>query len=315
MTYYALRRLLLVFPVLISTSILVFLVVRVMPGDIATLMADDPAAGRRNIEALRVQLGLTKPFHEQYLDWLGGLLRGDLGQSLWNKEPVLGQILRRLPVTLEIALLATVVSLAIAIPVGVLSATRQNSWFDYVLRVLSIGGLAVPPFWLGVLVLTLGALWLHWVPPLHFRPLLSDPVINLQQALPAALVLGVGLSAVVARMTRSAMLEVLRQDYMRTAWAKGLPGQVVIARHGLKNALIPIVTVIGYQISFLLGGAVIIETVFSLPGLGRLLVDSIFARDYPLIQGTMLFIALLVVIVNLAVDLSYGFLDPTVRYG
>lgn len=314
MQQYIARRLLLMFPVLLLVSLITFAMVRVIPGDIATLMLDDPQAGARDIEKLRAQLGLARPIYVQYLDWMWGILRGDLGRSMWTQRAVLGEIQRSLPISLELALLATLFSLIIALPAGVISAVRQDTWLDYVTRLISISGLALPAFWIGILVVTFGAIWFQWVPPIRYRPLLMDPLGNLQQFLIPSIVLGTRLCAILARMTRSSMLEVLRQDYVRTAWAKGLRERVVVFRHALRNALIPTVTILGTQIGHLIGGAVVIETIFTLPGFGRLILESVYRRDYPLIQGNLLVVAALFVLVNLIVDASYAFLDPRIRY-
>ncbi|MCL4552026.1 MAG: ABC transporter permease [Candidatus Marsarchaeota archaeon] len=314
MQRYIARRILLLFPVLFGVSLFVFVLARVLPGDIATLLAQDAMAGTRDIQALRVELGLNKSLPEQYVDWLTNLAQGNLGKSLWTKEPVLDEILSRWPVTVELAVLAMLFSIGFGVPAGIISAVRQDSWLDYVTRLLAISGLAMPSFWLGILVITLPALWFGWTPPLRYRPLLSDPWANLQQFLIPAFVLGVRMSAILARMTRSTILEVQRQDYIRTAWSKGLRERSVMLRHALKNALIPVVTLCGNQFGYLLGGTVIIETVFSLPGIGRLVLDSIMHRDYPQIQANILLVATTFVLINLVIDISYSFLDPRIRH-
>jgi peptide/nickel transport system permease protein len=235
--------------------------------------------------------------------------------SFWTKEPVLDEILRRLPVSLELAVLAMFFGLLIALPAGILSAIRQDTWLDYLFRSAAVGGLSIPGFWMATVVIVSASIWWQWVPPMRYTPLARDPVKNLSQLLLPAIILGLALSAGVMRMTRSMVLEVLREDYVRTAWAKGLSEPPVIIRHVLKNAMIPVVTVVGLQLSALIGGTVIMESIFVLPGMGKFLLDAITWRDYPVIQGINLFLATGVIVLNLAIDLVYGFLDPRIRYG
>ncbi|MBI4498287.1 MAG: ABC transporter permease [Chloroflexi bacterium] len=315
MTEYIIRRLLLVFPTFILVTMLVFGLIRLMPGDVLfAKIGEGLFAGQRELDDLRHQMGFDRPIYVQYLDFMGGAVRGDLGRSLWSDKKVSDLILFRLPVTLELAVLAILTGLSIAIPVGVLSAVRQDTFLDYLLRSIAIGGISIPAFWLGTLILTFPAIWWGWLPPLRYVQIQDDPLRNLSQFILPALVLGTLLSASVMRMTRSMMLEVLRQDYVRTARSKGLQERTVIFRHALKNAMLPVWTVVGLQIAFLIGGTVIIESIFALPGLGTLLLEAIRVRDWPVIQGLNLFFTAWVLLVNLAVDIGYGIIDPRIRF-
>ena len=304
----------LLFPTMALVTLLVFSIIRLLPGDIVTLMLSEQgyAADKAQLERM---LGLDQPFYRQYLTYIGRVLQGDLGVSFWTKEPVLEEIMRRLPVSLELAVLAMLFGLVLALPAGIFSAIRQDTWLDYLFRSGAIGGLSIPGFWMATVVIVAASIWWQWVPPMRYTPFMRDPVKNLSQLLLPAFILGLALSASVMRMTRSMVLEVLREDYVRTAWAKGLSETVVVTRHVLKNAMIPVVTVLGLQLSTLIGGTVIMETIFVLPGMGKFLLDAIAWRDYPVIQGINLFLATGVIVVNLAVDLVYGFLDPRIRYG
>jgi peptide/nickel transport system permease protein len=251
----------------------------------------------------------------QYLRWAGAALRGDLGRSLWQNTPVTTQLLERLPVTFELGLLALIVALCVAIPIGVYSATRQDTAGDYVTRSFSILMLAIPGFWLGTLVMVFPSIWWGWSPEIKYVPFGQDPMRNLTQMIVPGIILGTSLSAVTMRLTRTMMLEVLRQDYIRTALAKGLSERLVVARHALRNALIPVVTLIGLQAPLLIGGAVIMEQIFVIPGMGLLLLEAVGQRDYPIITGVFLVLGVSVMLINLLVDLSYGLLDPRIRYG
>lgn len=314
MQRYVLRRILNMAPVLVGLSIVVFLVMRVIPGDAAAAMlAESPTAKAK--DDLREQLGLNRPLHVQYFTWIGGVVRGDFGTSFWTNRPVTEEIRRTAPVTFELALFASLVAAGIALPVGILSAVKQDTIWDYLGRTLSITALSVPNFWLGTLAVVLPAIWFGWVPPVTYRPFWDDPLQNLQQFWLPSLVIGASASAAMMRMTRSAMLEVLRQDYIRTAVAKGLAGRKVVLRHALKNALIPVLTLFGALVGGLLTGAVITETIFNLPGFGSLTVSSISQRDYPQIQGNVLVFGLIYTVINLLVDLSYALLNPRIRYG
>ena len=311
---YIIRRVLLMFPTLIGVTLAVFMLMHLAPGDVVMAKLVEDYVPQEYIDRMRAELGLDKPLHEQYLFWVSNVVRGELGTSLWSGTPVRDELAKRIPVSAELAALAMLVSVSIALPVGVLSAIRQDTGADYVGRFLSIGALSAPNFWLGTLILVLPAIWFGWAPPVRFVPLFQDPWTNLQQMLPAAVAMGAHSSAVVMRMSRSTLLEVLRQDYIRTAWAKGLSERVVIIRHALKNALIPVVTIWGSQLSHLLGGAVVMETIFSLPGVGLAVFQAIEHRDFVQLQGTVLFIAGVFVVMNLLVDLAYSWLDPRIRY-
>ncbi|QEZ43044.1 ABC transporter permease [Cupriavidus oxalaticus] len=317
MSAYVLRRLLALLPTLVFASIIVFAIVRLVPGDVVDLMLsqNDISADTRTREDLVRALGLDRPMWEQYLHWVGNIvLHGDLGQSLWQGEPVLRMVMARIPATFSLGVLALAVALTVALPIGVLSAIRQDTAADYVARSFSILMLAVPSFWLGTMVMVFPSVWWGWSPEVRYVPFLEDPVQHVRQMLVPAIVLGMALSAITMRMTRTMMLEVLRQDYIRTAWAKGLNEPLVIVRHALRNALIPVVTLIGLQAPLLIGGAVVIEQIFVVPGMGLLLLDAVHQRDYPLITGVFLVVGVAVMLINLLVDLSYGLFDPKVRH-
>ena len=317
MQQYVARRLLLAIPTLIGVCMLVFVLMRIIPGDVAILIVGGEE-GSSDPEALRMvreQLGLDKPMWEQFGDWFWGVMRFDFGHSLWTKESALSEIAKRFPLTLQLAIMATLLCVITAIPAGVICAIRQDSGLDYFLRVFTIVGLATPSFWLGLLVIIFLVRSFGWVPPLEYASPFTDFGENMAQLIWPTMVVAYREAALVARMTRSCMLEVLREDYIRTAWAKGLRERVVIYRHALKNATIPVVTLIGINFAFLFGGLVVTETVFTLPGLGRYVVNSIFHRDYPMIQAIVLVMAFITVMVNLLVDLLYGWFDPRVRYG
>jgi peptide/nickel transport system permease protein len=313
MSRYALRRLSLVVPTLIGVTIVVFALVRLLPGDAASILLAD-ARSSTDATALRQQLGLDRPVPVQYLDWAGALVRGNLGTSIKSKNAVAGELASRIPVTIELGLLALLVDVCIAIPIGVLAAVRQDTWGDYLARSVAIGLLAIPGFWLGTLVVTLPSVWWGWTPPLRYTPLADDPLKNLQQVILPAFILGLGLAGGLMRLVRTQMLEVLRQDYVRTAAAKGLAEHIVIVRHALRNAALPAVTALGLQLGLLVSGTVVFESIFVLPGMGRYLLESLQARDYPAIQALVLLFAVLVVFTNVFVDLAYGWLDPRVQY-
>jgi len=312
---YALRRLLLAVPVLLLSSLIVFGLMRIMPGDALTLlMGESGNISERDLAKVRKQLRLDLPYHEQYALWLWQMLSFSPGDSLFTGEPITTSLKKAVPVTIELAALAMVLGIVIAVPIGVISATRQDSTADYAGRVVAVSGLSIPDFWLGTLVITFAALWFHWIPPVGYTSLWVDPWRNLQQFLLPAAVLGFRLAAATMRMTRSTVLEVLREDYVRTAWAKGLAGRIVVYKHALKNALIPVVTIIGGQLGVLLAGTVVVETIFALPGMGRLTVEAILYRDYPVVQTNVMLVAGTLVTLNLLVDLSYAWLDPRIRY-
>jgi peptide/nickel transport system permease protein len=313
---YVLRRLLALIPTLLIASIIVFVTIRMIPGDVIDQMLsqNDIGADKLNREQLVHALGLDQPMHEQYLRWLGAILQGDLGNSLWRTTPVLQEVMERLPVTFELGALALVIGLLIALPIGIYAAMRQDTPGDLVARSFAILLLAVPSFWMGTMVMVFPSIWWGWSPEVNYVKFTDDPWQNLKQMIVPALVLGTSLSAVTMRMTRTMMLEVLRQDYIRTAWAKGLQERVVIWRHAVRNALIPVVTLIGLQAPLLIGGAVIIEQIFVLPGMGLMMLEAVNQRDYPVITGVFLVVGVAVMLINLVVDLSYGLLDPRVRH-
>jgi len=312
MRVYILRRLLVAVPSLLIASLIVFTLPRLIPGDVVQLMLEEKAYGK-DLEDLRAKLGLNRPLYVQYFDWMGSIVRGRLGESLWTRQPVLTELTRRLPVTVTLGIFATLVSIAIGVPIGVLAATRQDGALDFFARSAAILGLSVPGFVLAILVTLLPAIWWGWTPP-RFVAFTKDPAGHLLQFVLPALILGVAAAAAIMRLTRGMLLEVLRQDYVRTAAAKGLRERVVVLKHALKNALIPVVTVLGLQVAGIAGGSVIIEWIFGIPGMGQFLVDAIVQRDYPVIQGINLIIVTLIVLTNLSVDLLYAVLDPRIRY-
>lgn len=315
MLKFILRRLLILIPTLIGMSLLIFVMMRLLPGDIVDAMVGmDPTITDEAKEELRASFGLTEPWPVQYVKWMGELVRGDLGTSFRSREPITDQLIRALPITLELAMLAILMSIPIAIPLGILSAVRQNSQVDFLARVVGLIGLSVPSFWLATLFLLFTSLVFRWVPPVIWVNPLEDPLGNLQQMILPALALAVQLMAVEMRMMRASMLEVLRQDYIRTVRAKGVGERTVLYRHALKNAFIPVITIIGIQMGVLMGGSIIIEQIFGLPGVGWYLLQGIFTRDYPIVQVTTLFLAMIFVFINLLVDVAYAFLDPRIRY-
>jgi peptide/nickel transport system permease protein len=313
MREYLLKRVLLIVPTLFLVTLLVFLLMHMRSGDVVIQMLEGYAYAD-TVEALRRELGLDKPLYEQYLAWIGGVLRGDLGRSLWTKEPILLEFSRRFPVTLELTLLTIIISVTFGVGVGVLSAIRQETWIDYLGRVMAIMALAVPVFWLAILVVVIPAIYWRWTPLWTYVPLSTDVMENLKILIFPAAVFGVSRAGPIMRITRSAMLEVQRQDYIRTAWSKGLPERSVIFKHAIKNALIPVVSIIGLQIHFYLGGSVIIETIFRLPGMGSFFVEALVRRDFPVVQSMNLIGATFGLLLNLIVDFSYAYLDPRIRY-
>jgi peptide/nickel transport system permease protein len=313
MTAYVARRVIAVVPVLFGISVLVFLLVHLIPGDVAQILLGTQATDQQ-IETMRRTFGLDRPLPVQYLDWVSHILQGDFGVSFRTNRPVLPDLISRFGVTLQLTLVSMIVALVVAIPLGVASAANRGRGSDAIARVLALLGLSIPNFWLGTLLILFVSLVLHWLPPVGFVSLLDNPWLAVQTLILPSLALGTAVAAFIMRLVRSSLLEVLRQDYVRTARAKGLRDQTVLYRHALKNAFIPVLTVIGVQVGYLLGGAVIIESIFSLPGMGRFLLDSISNRDYSIVQGGVLFIALIFSLVNLSVDLLYGWLDPRIRY-
>ncbi len=316
MRTYIAKRLLLMIPTLLGAATLVFLIMRVIPGDVALLIlgGDQGQIDQRQLDAMRRQLGLDQPLLVQFGKWLWGVVRFDFGKSLWTGQPVTEELLIRLPLSLQLALMATMVSVLISIPLGMLAAVRQDTWVDYVIRVVSIGGLAIPGFWVGILCILFLVIFFGWGPPLEFTPLWVSPWANFQIMVWPVLTVGYRYAAVTTRMTRSTLLEVLREDYIRTAWAKGLREQAVVIRHALKNSMLPVVTLIGTEFAFLIGGLVVTETVFTLNGVGRFVVDAVAHRDYPVVQALIFLIAFSFVLVNLLVDLTYAWFDPRIRY-
>jgi len=301
--------------VLWLVSLLIFSLVRILPGDAVIMQLDQAAAPTPDVlKRARQELGLDRPFLAQYRTWMASAVQGDLGRSLISRRPVTQELLKRINLTTHLAVLSVLIALLIALPIGILAAVRQDTAGDYFGRLFAILGLSLPDFWLATVVITFLAIWFQWIPPIGFAPLWQDPVRCLSQLLIPALIIGARLAAVSMRMTRSSLLEVLRQDYVRTARAKGARERAVIVRHALKNAFIPVVTVIGQQFSVLLGGTVIVEVIFLQPGVGSLMLDAVLLRDYTLIQGAVLFFAGVIVVTNLLVDLSYAWLDPRIRY-
>ena len=313
MREYFLKRVLLMVPTLFLVTLFVFLLMHLRSGDVVIQMLEGYAyAG--TVEALRHELGLDKPLYEQYLTWMGGVLQGDLGRSLWTKESILLELARRFPVTLELTLLTIIISVTFGIGVGILSAIRQESWIDYIGRVVAIMALAMPVFWLAILVVVIPAIYWRWTPLWTYVTLTADPLENLKIMIFPALVFGLSRAGPIMRIMRSSMLEVQRQDYIRTAWAKGLRERTVVFKHAIKNALIPVVSIIGLQIHFYLGGSVIIETIFRLPGMGSFFVEALIRLDYPVVQSVNLIGATFGLLLNLMVDFSYAYLDPRIRY-
>ena len=319
MSEYILRRLLLVIPTVFISSGIIFGLMRIVPGDAAQSMARQRAEGREITEALiqevRAELGLNKPIHIQYIEFWQSVFNGTWGRSLYTKRAVWSELAERLPVSLQLMFMAITFAITWGMGVGILSALKQDTPWDYLFRSMAIGALSVPSFWLATLIIVMPSVWFHWTPLSKFYPFFDDPIANLKLMIFPALILGANQGAPIMRMTRTMMLEVLRQDYVRTARAKGLAERMVIFRHSVRNALIPVVTILGLQILTGIGGALVLETVFGLPGMGRLLViTSLSRRDYPMVQGITLFTGLSIVFVNLLVDLSYGVLDPRVKY-
>jgi peptide/nickel transport system permease protein len=315
---YILKRLLLMVPTLLGVATIVFLIMRVIPGDVALLiLGGDDGGGKidpKALAAVRQQLGLDQPLIVQFGTWLWGVLQFDFGNSLWTGQPIIHELAIRLPLSLQLALMATFVSVIIAIPLGTLAAVRQDTWVDYLVRVVSIGGLAIPSFWIGILCILFLVIYFGWGPPLEFTPPWVDPWVNLQMMIWPIVTVGYRYAAVTTRMTRSTVLEVLREDYIRTAWAKGLRERAVVVRHALKNSMLPVITLIGTEFAFLIGGLVVTETVFTLNGIGRFVVEAVAHRDYPVVQALVFLTAFSFVMVNLLVDLTYAWFDPRIRY-
>ena len=316
---YVVRRLLWIPVTVFLISIVVFLLVRFLPGNVIDLLISQlqPSAGQMHVtrEAVAHSLGLDVPVYVQYGRWISNIVaHGSLGNSLMGNQPILPSIEAAVPVTAELGILAIIFSIIISIPIGVYSAMRQDTIQDYIWRGISVLFISVPAFWIGTMIMIYPSVWWGWSPPMQLIPFAKDPIGNLGMFVLPALVLGVTMTGGTMRMTRTMMLEVLRQDYIRTAWSKGLKERVVVTRHAMRNALIPVITTIGMQIPWVIGGAVIIEQLFVLPGLGRLMLTALQNRDYPTISGINLFVAVFVIIINLLIDLTYGWLDPRIHY-
>ena len=318
MLSYTVNRVLLVIPTLLGVAILVFFLLRLMPGDpVATMLLGD--AGGANIspaviEAERARLGLDKPLYVQFFKWMGGVLRGDFGYSMWTGKPVIYEIGIRLELSLQVAVMATILAILLALPLGTLSAIFKDTWIDQSIRVFSIAGLAVPSFWLGMIVILLLLTYFSWIPPLTFTSFWDDPWENLSQLIWPALAVGYRYSAVATRMMRSSILEVLQEDYIRTARAKGVQERLVVARHAMRNAMLPVVTVIGLEFAFLIGGLVVTEQVFNLNGIGKLFVQAVARSDFTMIQSLVLLVSVFFVLINFVIDMLYALLDPRIRY-
>ena len=317
MRQYAIKRIALIIPTVLLVSLIVFTVMRLLPGDpaLVILSEGDASFTQEELEDLRRQLGTDRPIVVQYVDWIGGLVRGDLGTSIWRSgQPVTKLVGDRIFRTLELAVLAILIAVMFAVPLGVISAIKPDSVIDYISRVITLVGISIPTFFAGLLVVLVLSRGFNWLPPLGYTDLWEDPLKNIQQMFLPALALGFYDMAFISRVTRSSMMEIIREDYMRTARAKGLAERIVLVRHGLKNAVLPILTISGWQFGRLFGGTVIIESIFKVPGIGTLLIETVFQRDFPTIQAIIIVIAVSIVIINLLVDLLYGLLDPRIRY-
>jgi peptide/nickel transport system permease protein len=316
MQRYIIKRFFLMIPTLLGVAVFIFLLMRVIPGDIVELRltSEGGFVTEEVLATERARLGLDKPVWQQFVNWIWGIVRLDFGTSMWTGRPISHEIGIRLQLSLEVAILATVVAILIAIPLGTLAALKQDTWVDYAVRVFSIAGLSMPSFWLGILIILFLLIFFQWVPPMIYTPIWVDPWANFSQIVWPAVAVGYRYSAVSTRMMRSSTLEVLREDYVRTARAKGLREKVVITRHAMKNALLPVITVIGLEFAFLIGGLVVTEQVFNLNGLGKLFVQSIAQRDYTMTQTLVLLVAVTFVLVNFVIDILYGWLDPRIHY-
>ena len=315
MRTYIARRLLILVPIWVGVSIFIFILMRIIPGDVAAVMlGEDEIVSKAELEDLRHRLGLDRPIHQQYGTWLWGAVHLDFGDSFISQRPVIREIFRSVGPSAQLAVMSLFVGVIIALPLGILSAYYQDTWVDYLGRVFSISGLAVPNFWLGTLLILFFLLEFRWSVPIVYVSPFKDPVANLQKMVWPALISGSSGAALISRMIRSSMLEVLREDYVRTARAKGLLERQVLVRHALRNAMLPVVTVVGIYFAILLSGQIIMESLFIIPGLGDLLISSIRDRDYPVVEATLLVVATIVLISNLVVDITYAWLNPTIRY-
>jgi peptide/nickel transport system permease protein len=312
------RRLLLMLPTIVGASMLIFGIMHILPGDVALmiLQADDPSAevDAQAYAQLKQELGLDKPLMVQYANWIGGVLRGDLGTSLRSRGSVADELVQRLPISLQIALMASAIGLTLGVPLGMLAAFRQDTWYDYGLRGVAAMGLAMPSFWIGILILVVGARFFQWSPPIGYNPIWNGLGPNLSQLIWPGMVIGIAQISILSRMTRSSMLEVLREDYVRTARAKGLSERLVVLRHALRNAFIPVLTLAGLSLGFSLGGSVVMETLFTIPGMGLLFIEAARWRDYTVVQGLVLWMVIVFTVINLLIDLMYSWLDPRIRY-
>jgi peptide/nickel transport system permease protein len=313
---FFLKRFLLMFPTLLGVALVTFFIIRVIPGDVVELrLAGDRGAVSDEVLAKeRTRFGLDQPVWKQFATWIAGVVRLDFGKSMWTGAPIWEEIRLRFALSLQVAIMATVVAVLLAIPLGVLAALKQDTWIDYAVRIFSIAGLATPSFWLGIVFILVMLIVFKWLPPMIYTPFWQDPWANLQQLIWPALAVGYRYSAVATRMTRSAMLEVLREDYIRTARAKGLVQKLILSRHALKNAMLPVMTVVALEFAFLIGGLVVTEQVFNLNGLGLLFVQAVAHRDYTLIQALVMLVAGCFIVVNFVMDVMYGWLDPRIRY-
>jgi peptide/nickel transport system permease protein len=314
MLRYTLHRILLMLPTLLGVAVLVFFLLRLAPGDPVQMLMDGANVAPHVIEQERARLGLDQPVHIQFYRWFSALLHGDFGVSMWTGRPVVHEILIRLELSLQVAIMATILAVLLALPLGTLSAIFKDTWIDHSIRVFAIAGLAVPSFWLGMIVILLLLTYFHWIPPLTFTRFTENPAANLAQLIWPALAVGYRYSAMATRMMRSSILEVLQEDYIRTARAKGVYERLVVARHAMRNALLPVVTVIALEFAFLIGGLVVTEQVFNLNGIGKLFVQAVARGDYTLIQGLVLVVAVFFILINFAIDMLYAFLDPRIRY-
>jgi peptide/nickel transport system permease protein len=316
MARYIVKRLLLMIPTLLGVAVLIFFLMRVVPGDIVEMRfaGESAFAQKENLDKERARLGLDQPLWRQFLTWMVGIVRLDFGTSMWTGSPIIDEIKLRAALSFQLAVMATVIAVVLAIPLGVIAALKQDTWVDYGVRIFSIAGLATPSFWLGIVFILMLLIVFKWLPPMVYTPFWIDPWQNMLQLIWPALAVGYRYSAVATRMTRSAMLEVLREDYIRTARAKGLWQKLILSRHALKNAMLPVLTVIALEFAFLMGGLVVTEQVFNLNGLGMLFVESVARRDYTLTQALVMLVAFVFIFVNFAVDLMYAWLDPRIRF-
>ena len=316
MSKYFVKRFLLMLPTLFGVALVTFLLIRVIPGDVVELRysGDRGAVSQEILDRERARIGLDQPVWKQFLTWITGVVRLDFGTSMWTGAPIWEEIKLRFTLSLQVAIMATIVAVVLAIPLGVLSALKQDTWIDYSVRIFSIAGLAMPSFWLGIVIILVMLVVFKWLPPMVYTPFWVNPVQNLAQLIWPALAVGYRYSAVATRMTRSAMLEVLREDYIRTARAKGLVQKLILSRHALKNAMLPVLTVVALEFAFLIGGLVVTEQVFNLNGIGLLFVQAVAHRDYTLLQALIMLVAGSFIVVNFLMDIAYAWLDPRIRY-